>query len=266
MVVDACLVTSILVMAFRYAKSSRAHVLLPRIVELEGRISVLMAETEGRAQHISDQLLRREQNLSKYINDIGKREKDISATIGSGESLAKELALLCESARREAAELERAVVDARPQRPVEPSRKAQEVAREPQRAASAHFEDEDADVQAEETQSFSTRGNSRRTAEWLDEASAKDESRESAPTNRSSVRNLQNSYRTAEEMLKQGRAAQEVSERTSLPIEGVQRLAQMIEIEREERHDPTPRYRAGRNPSDPRLGALGVSRRATPSA
>jgi hypothetical protein len=73
MVIDVCLVTSILVMAFRYAKSTRVHALLPRIVELEGRISVLMAETEGRAKHISEQLLRREQSLNRHISDLEKR-------------------------------------------------------------------------------------------------------------------------------------------------------------------------------------------------
>jgi len=264
MVIDACLVTSILVMAFRYAKTSRAHVLLPRIVELEGRISVLMAETEGRAQHISEQLLRREQNLSKYITDIERREKDVSATIGSGEALAKELSLLCESARREAAELERGVVEARSQRVVEPPRKTQESARGASSAARMYPEEEgSADV---ESQKFSTRGSSRRAAEWLDDATTQEEPKDNVRSSRSSVRSLHDSYRAAEEMLKQGRAAEEVSDRTSLPIEGVQRLAQMIEIEREERSEPTQRYHAGRNPSDPRLGALGMSRRATPQA
>lgn len=262
MVTDACLVTAILVMAFRYAKTSRAHVLLPRIVELEGRISTLMAETEERAQYISEQLLRREQNLSKHITDIERREKDMSTTIGSGEALAKELSLLCESARREAAELERGVVEARSQRVVEPPRRGQESVRGSSSEESSYPSADD--VAAIDSQRFSTRGASRRATEWFADAAVREESRESVRPNRSSVRSLQDSYRAAEEMLKQGRAAEEVSDRTSLPIEGVQRLAQMIEIEREERSEPTQRYQTGRSPSDPRLGALGVSRRATP--
>jgi hypothetical protein len=65
-------------------------------------------------------------------------------------------------------------------------------------------------------------------------------------------------------MLKSGRKPQEVSERTKLPVEGVERLAQMIEIEREEAQEKekVSIARAGR---DSRLGVLGVSRRPSSS-
>lgn len=263
MVIDVCLITAILVMAFRYAKSSRAHLILPRIVELEGRISVLMAETEGRAKHVSDQLVRREQNLSRYISDLEKREKDMSLALGEGEALAKELSLLCEGARREALELERAVAEARSawdQQSV-PTKEDRRKGYERLRGSTATVGQDD----AADEQRFSTRGDSRRAPEWMGEVTREEPSASKPKDKRSSVRSLQDSYKAAEQMLKQGRDAEEVSEHTSLPIEGVKRLAQMIEVEREGRDEDTSHYPAGRRGSDPRLGALGVSRRVTPN-
>ena len=272
MVIDVCLVTSILVMAFRFAKSSRAQALLPRIVELEGRISVLMAETEGRAKHVSDQLMRREQSLSRSIADAERREKDISLALNDGEALSKELSLLCEGARREALELERAIAESRSARDHERTKGAHDRRRgescQRELAPIADMDREDLD----EDRVFSTRTGSRRATEWMEEITAPDE-RAARPKEQRSPReqrpaatSLQDSYRAAEQMLKSGSAAEDVSERTSLPIEGVQRLAQMIEIEREERGGEYVRYATRKPSSDPRLGALGVSRRAPPAA
>jgi hypothetical protein len=77
----------------------------------------------------------------------------------------------------------------------------------------------------------------------------------------SSVKTLQDTYRLAERMLKQGSKPQEVSDRTKLSLDGIERLAQMIEIEREEVSDNHARYGTPRPATDPRLGALGMSRR-----
>jgi hypothetical protein len=265
MVIDVCLITSILVMAFRYAKSSRAHVLLPRIVELEGRISVLMAEAEGRAKHISDQLLRREQQLSRAVSDIEKRGKDVSLALGEGEDLTKELSLLCEGARREALELERALAEARSMRDeqVAPRKRERRAEYERLRGTSPNEQE----VEKNDQQKFSTRGGgSRRAPEWMEDVTGGESHSSNAESKRPPAKSLRDTYKTAEQMLKQGRDAEEVSERTSLPIEGVKRLAQMIEIEREERDDGMARFPVGKGAADPRLGALGVSRRGNPNA
>lgn len=265
MVIDVCLVTSILVMAFRFAKSSRVHAALPRIVELEGRLSVLMAETESRAKHVNEQLMRREQSLSRSIAEAESCEKDISLVLNDGEALSKELSLLCESARREALELERAITDSRMARSSEPTlnsyerRRDERRMREREAAATVHDE-------SEEKSLFSARSDSRRAAEWIEDVTARVERDDRPKEPQSAVKSLQESYRAAERMLKSGSAAEEVSERTNLPIEGVERLAQMIEIEREERGDMQARYPARKMSADPRLGALGLSRRPSPSA
>jgi hypothetical protein len=63
-------------------------------------------------------------------------------------------------------------------------------------------------------------------------------------------------------MLKNGQNAQDVSRKTKLPFDRVERLAQMIEIEREEKVEKR-RSSATEVPRDPRLGALGLSRRSS---
>ncbi len=264
MVIDVCLVTSILVMAFRFAKGSRAHAVLPRIVELEGRLSVLMAETESRAKHVNDQLMRREQNLSRSIADAERCEKDISLVVNEGEALSKELSLLSEGARREALELERAIAESRTARDSAPTVNAHDRLRDERRyrqreAATAAHEEID------EKRLFSSRNDSRRAAEWIEDVTAREDRDDRPKEQKSGVKSLQESYRAAEQMLKSGSAAEEVSERTNIPIEGVERLAQMIEIEREERGDVHARYPSNKVNADPRLGALGLSRRTSPS-
>jgi len=258
-------------MAFRYARSSNAQAILPRLVELEGRISVLMAETEGRAKHISEQLARREQHLSRSIADVEERERSMGQTLRDGEDLTKELALLCEGARREAVDLERAVAE---------SRVAQEAFAAAQRQANlqkqASLKENEqrrqsrADESAKEAfspQRMAALSDSRRASEWMDDIISGREAhqepqRETRSNKKQSVNSLQESFRAAEQMLKRGQDAEEVSEQTNLPIEGVKRLAQMIEIERIDRGDDDARsYSTGRSARDPRLGALGLSRR-----
>jgi len=76
----------------------------------------------------------------------------------------------------------------------------------------------------------------------------------------SKVGALQEIYGRAESMIKEGKELEAIARATKLPMEGVKRLAQMIEIEREEqqaRQRATPR----RQQADPRLGALSMIRR-----
>lgn len=266
MVVDLCLVTAILVMAFRFARSSRAHLLLPRIVELEGRIGLLMAETEGRAKHITEQLIRREQGIAKHVAEIERREKDIGLTLSEGESLAKELSLICEGTRREAVELERIVAEARAQG--EYFRGAtRDRERASERRAASRSEDEDynrGDSRQDLNEGFvAERASSRKTQALERSASSEGGSAtQQGERSRGALKDLQASYRAAEGMLKEGRGTDEVSERTNIPLEGVERLAQMIEIERSDGDKGRSRYGVPvKSASDPRLGALGFSRR-----
>jgi hypothetical protein len=269
MVIDLCLVTSILVMAFRAIRSSRVQSLIPQMIDLEARVSKLVTEAEGVARHLNDQLLRREQNIHKYVTELEQREKEISLTVVESESLSKELSLMCEGARRESAELAQIISSAsrvrtsgaaasEPRMP----RRAEESRRTERLRTSEYSVDEDEHM-FQEPRQFSSRGASRRASEWLEQEDFQaDPEPTPAASARSGVQTLQDLYHTAEEMLKSGRKPKEVSEKTKLPFEGVERLAQMIEIEREERK--VEREKAAMTPDrDSRLGALGVSRRPT---
>jgi len=262
MVIDLCLVTSILIMAFRAIRSSRVQSMIPQMIDLESRVSKLVTEAEGVARHLNDQLLRREQNIHKYVSELEQREKEISLAVVEGESLSKELSLLCEGARRESSELARAIAEGNRVRSSMPtrseSRRSAESQRRAERQQVTDYE-EDAST-ADDSVQFTSRGASRRASDWLEpEEFTADPAPSRTSSSRSSVQTLQDLYVTAEDMLKSGRKPKEVSERTKLPVEGVERLAQMIEIEREEKIE---RQRAAVAPDrDSRLGALGISRR-----
>ena len=258
--IDVCLVTSILVMSFRMAKSSRIQALLPRVAELETRVTKLITEAELAAKGIHDQLFRREQNISRYVAELEAKEKEMSSALNEGESLAKELSLMCETARREVHELAAAISEVSRRRPDSfpmPESRAPE-----RRRSSVVDSRENEEFQEDDRPQFSTRSRSRRASEWLEPRYDQQEERVESSTQveRSSTQRLQDLYQTAESMLKSGRKPQEVCERTKLPFEGVERLAQMIEIEREEKAEKQ-RLDMTRTEQDSRLGALATSRR-----
>lgn len=272
MVIDLCLVTSILIMAFRAIRSSRVQSLIPQMIDLEARVTKLVTEAEGVTRHLNDQLLRREQNIHKYVTELEQREKEISLTVVEGESLSKELSLLCEGARRESSELAQMISSASRVRTAgaaasesrrSPEPRRAEESRRSERVRTPEYAIDDEDLRAEEPRQFSSRGASRRASEWLEQEDFQtDPEPARTASGRTGVQTLQDLYHTAEEMLKSGRKPKEVSERTKLPVEGVERLAQMIEIEREERK--VERQKTAMTPErDSRLGALGVSRRPT---
>lgn len=270
MVVDLCLVTSILVMAFRSIKTSRVQAILPKALEIEATLRRAMVEAETTGRHVNDQLLRREQNIHKYVSDLERHEKDLSLSITEAESLAKELSLSCETARREGKDLQSALIEAESlSASLVESRRARSAASdaEPereeevvQRATRAPVR-QSAQRSTTSQTSFSTKQQSPRATEWLDERyeEVEDEDQiEERP--QSKVGALKEVYGRAESMIKEGKELEAIARATKLPMEGVKRLAQMIEIEREEQQE-RERLAPRRKHGDPRLGALGSTRR-----
>jgi hypothetical protein len=270
MVVDLCLVTSILVMAFRSIKTSRVQAILPKALEIEAALRRAMMEAETTGRHVNDQLLRREQNIHKYVAEIDQHEKDLSLSISEAENLAKELSLSCESARREGKELQAALIEAESlsmamkQAPyARPSLSDSEEAHEKEieRRAPAPTARESARRSKSAEMSFSTKQQSPRANEWLTEQYEEfeeDERIDERP--QSKVGALKDVYGRAESMIKEGKELEAIARATKLPMEGVKRLAQMIEIEREEEQE-RERLAPRRKQGDPRLGALGSTRR-----
>ena len=137
-------------------------------------------------------------------------------------------------------------------RKTEPSSEARTAEAQPTKQAAQVDEERREDVQ------FTTRVKSPRASEW---ASFEEDSPSTPPAKETSpVQALQQLYGKAEMLLKEGRKAEEVSRATKLPMEGVKSLAEMIEIEREEEQEQE-RARSRSASGDPRLGALGASRR-----
>jgi hypothetical protein len=253
MVVDLSLVTAILVIAFKSMKSSRSLNIIPQVVDLENRILKLIAESEASAKHLNDQLLRREQNIHKYVNELDKSEKEISLSVVDGESLTKELSVLCESARREVDELRQTMADLQAER-------AQLSATS--RRSNEFSENSYGAIDYGAPASLSVRSPSKRAPDWMDMFDSPRVEREPVQSRAPSAATLKDLYSTAENMLKKGQKPQEVSRKTNLPFDRVERLAQMIEIEREESVEKR-RASSTEMVRDPRLGALGVGRRAT---
>jgi hypothetical protein len=236
--------------------------LLPRVAELEARVTKLITEAELAAKGVHDQLFRREQNISRYVAELEAKEKDMCATLSEGESLAKELSLMCETARREVHELASAISEVSRRRVDGIAAPDSRISERRRNAVAESRRDEE--FQEDSRQQFSTRSRSRRASEWLESSYDQPEERIEVSTQveQTSVQKLHDLYQTAETMLKSGRRPQEVSERTKLPFDGVQRLAQMIEIEREEQVEKQ-KFDSIRTEQDSRLGALATSRRSS---
>jgi len=73
---------------------------------------------------------------------------------------------------------------------------------------------------------------------------------------------LQKVYAAAEQMLRDGMEFDRVAAQTKLPVEGVKMLSQMIEVDRTN-DSASENSSATTRSGDPRLGALGATRRQT---
>jgi len=275
-VVDLCLVTSIFVMAFRGIKASRIQALLPQAIQLEVSLRKAIAEAESAARHINDTLLRREQNLHKYVVQLEQLEKNLSLSVVEAETLTKELHLACESARFESKDLASVVEESEvikqnalaTQQSAKPAMNRPAARSSTTRSSHSRVSAKQADTQ--EDPQFSTRRSSRRAAEWLPAEEPSDISESYVPKRQerapSGTHALQELYHRAESLLKQGENLESVSRATQLPVEGVRRLAEMIEIEREEATSEQGTRRDHRSSRDPRLGALSAGRRSDSQA
>ena len=250
MVIDLCLVTAILILAFRFVKSSRLQAMIPQLLETEARISRLIVEAESAAQHLNDTLLRREQNIHRYLADVEKCEKEISLSIVEAESLTKELSLLTEGAYRERKELQQSL------------HAGKQIHHGSVPATSLPVMNETTSQTTSglviEKEVFTTRSESRKASEWLEPEFQEESPQEVVVKN--PLQRLQNIYKAAEDMLREGSSTEEVAEKTGLEIDGVSRLAEMIEIEVQEEKESA--MRANRKANDKRLGVLGSSRGA----
>ncbi len=285
MMVDLGLITAILVMALRWMKGSRAQALLPQTLELEASLRNLIDEAEASGRQLNDQLLRRESNIQKYLTELEESERRITRSVIEGEEVSKRLEVAASAAQRNAA-----------QRNTAQSNAAQQERGDSYKARGYAVELDDAEApapqaarapqarttrSAAEAPAATTQQAPRRSAPLQSSASVQHSSYSNAPkiisrppsaagnttqayqkAAQPSSSELQQVYALAEQMLKQGVEFEQVAQRTKLPLDGVKMLSQMIEIERDE--ESTQELQAGQViAGDPRLGALGTTRRQT---
>lgn len=280
MMVDLGLITAILVMALRWMKGSRAQALLPQTLELEASLRNLIDEAEASGRQLNDQLLRRESNIQKYLTELEESERRITRSVIEGEEVSKRLEVATSAAQRNATQQERGdsykarayAVELDDAEAPALQAPAPQAARAPQARATRS---------AAEAPAATTQQAPRRSAPVQSSASVQRSSYSNAPkiisrppsaagnttqayqkAAQPSSSELQQIYALAEQMLKQGAEFEQVAQRTKLPLDGVKMLSQMIETERDE--ESMQELQAGQViAGDPRLGALGTTRRQT---
>lgn len=272
LIVDIALVTAILVMTFRWMRTSRAQALLPKTLELESSLRALISEADGAGRHLNDQLLRREQNLEKLLQEVSQAEAQLRRSIESGEDRSKELASVVQSARDLGAG---ARPDTHRAAPPPSSFEARRPSRGPEPRAALErgelWSDEEEFVDAAPRPTAPPQ--QRKTphaalaapapAAAAAPASLHEFEVESPPAAPPPSRNpLHAAYSNAEQLLKQGSQIEQVSAQTRLSADQVRLLAQMIEVERVE-DQRTKRPFLGAERSDARLGVLGTIRKQT---
>ncbi len=260
MAVDLSLVAAVMTMAIRWMKGSRAQALLPQTLELEAALRNLIAEAEVAGRHLNDQLLRRETNIQKYLAELEESEKRMTRSVVEGEEVAKRIEGISAAAQTRLDEL-MASREGRPQS----TRTSQSEASVSQPQARSTAQAPDAGMRAGRPAAPQTaRAESAAAAQGAaSRNAAKPPARAAQPYGDQSKRStteLQKVYAAAEKMIRDGVNVEQVSATTRIPLEGVKLLSQMIEVERTEEAESAERESRMAS-GDPRLGALGVTRR-----
>ena len=271
MVVDFGLVCAVLTMAFRWMKSSRAQALLPQTLELEAALKNLIADAEVAGKHLNDQLLRRESTIQKYLTELEESEKRITRSVVEGEEVGKRIETIAESAQTKLQELvtlreahtrgisqpSSEVVGSTLNRPVQQSQRNAAGASAQQRSPSGSTQQ----ASTGGPRNPATQGHPMKAPAARQGASAQTQgARINTQSDRTEGAQAREVYAAAEKMVRDGVDLEQVAATTRLPLEGIKRLSQMIEVERSE----SARSQEGDDGllvGDPRLGALGVTRR-----
>lgn len=257
MAVDFGLVTSILVFAFRWMKTSKAQAMIPRTLELEATLRSLITEADAAGRHLNEQLLRREQNLQRFLGDIEEAGQRLSRAIEQSEDRSREISVAIENCQELISEFKTTYrsekAEIRTQNPA--SRNQPEV---PQRATRTERTPRDLDVR-EELEVSPPQAKAQVSTPAETPSTPKRAPQQ--PAQRSTAE-IQRVYAAAEILLKQGKKLEQVIAQTRLPEDEVRMLSQMIEVERDEERRKAEEANKTKS-ADPRLGALGSIRRQT---
>lgn len=270
--VDIGLITSVLTMTVRAFKSSRIPSMLPQTRELEASLRSLIAEAERAGQQLNDQLLRREQNIHKSLSEMQGIEERVVRALAEGESLQTKLqATRSETIRliqdlksglEMGAKAERARFEESTSQRVTTTHAEEEFPRSTQLVTGSAADHRVTGTTQDEEFVAQTYSRSVKT-QTMPQGTPPRAPQETKPAqSQLSPQDLKRVYESAESLIRQGQAIESVASQMKLPVDGVRRLAQMIEIERDEdirRQEPSTKMAT----TDSRLGALGSIRRQT---
>lgn len=233
--VDLTLVAILVLFVARTIRGGAGLGSSPRLLELESSLKGLIAEAESAGRSLNDQLIRREQNLQKLLEETQQSESNIRALNESASNEHDNLRAELSRAREVVQEVRRSLQTIRTE--LGGHSAEIEIEREQRRV--------ETDTVAPRTEAPSPRRPS---------SSAPFEESRPAPV---SPIELKSTVENAEVLLRNGVSTEEVSRTTRLEPEQVRLLKQMIEIERNE---TKPKARPIEH-SDERLGVLSVMRR-----
>lgn len=279
MIVDLGLITSVLTMAFRAMKSSRAQALLPQTLELEAALKNLIADADSAGKQLNDQLLRRESAIQKYLTELEESERRVARSVVEGEEVSKRIESISETAQKRLNELlaarggkqQRAAAQSNEARSTVANQGATTVTESINASAARTGSEQPSQRNQQSIQrlqptkevvpniqtSVPSSATQRQTSQSSPRASQTNKAAASEDT-----AELQKVYAAAEQMLREGVEFDRVAAQTKLPVEGVKMLSQMIEVDRSD-ESAAEGSRGASVLGDPRLGALGVTRRQT---
>lgn len=253
--VDIGLITSVLTMTMRAFKSSRIPSMLPQTRELEASLRNLIGEAEQAGHQLNDQLLRREQNIQKSLAEMQGIEERVMRALADGESLQAKLQATRSETIRVVQDLKSGL-----EKGAQTERMRHEEAAS-QRGMTAPSEQRTSVSQDEEFVAQTYSRGAQASTQQPTMAPRPQQDANAAPP-QLTPQELKRVYESAESLIRGGQAVEAVASQMKLPVDGVRRLAQMIEIERDEdtrRQDPFAKQAT----TDSRLGALGSIRRQT---
>lgn len=261
MALDLLLLCSLAYLGYRIAKSEGPGAKLPKLIELQASLKEIIREAQAAGSDLNRDLQSRQRDLEKVLFDLETVESRVNRAVTMAEDRKGALELTIGKANEAASASERAIKLERLVEEPEPVVEPPSFVSGHQRVAAAaksvktniYGEPIAAAAENEASRKSSTR---RPLAKRIEVTEQNPYSRQEVLKAR-----LEDLYYAAEAMLRAGRDAQSVANRTKLPLEEVRMLEQMVGREKvlEQAVDQAPVV-------DPRLGVLAQAGRSSATA
>lgn len=276
LIADIALVFSLIYFAYRFFRSRGPLVNIAELQELNARLKAAVREADDAGRALSDQLLNRKQSLEKMLFDIETVEHRLNRSITNAEEQKGALEIAVKRAAAATAR-DNAFITASSSPEIEVKEPTREPNREIEKQQDLRSKlirtevvlDEPAPptfgenviVQVERTQPLNARKHNPYIA--LSESVEKEVDLSSQIGEQAALEEI---YVIAEKLIQTGRSLEEVAARTSLPIDEVRMISQVLEREQlitEEVDGADKDEIASASSNDTRLGVLAGLKRQT---